>query len=446
VVRLRLLWLRILAALLVVAWVAATLVILVGYRPGGRFDAFVAAAPVGGVGAAAAAGLWPPLFRSSGATAAAIWLGVGTLLIVVPTIAELASRIGSAPGGPVLPSPEVVYAWLVAMGGTNLYCGLGVSRYIVGEGRDGTATRDEAAARDGTVVARRVAVGLAIAILLTGCAAVASGAAIVANEGTLAHRTPGASDWGPTDPGLTPPLCDGSLSAGASAVVEETASASAPLKAIGTASLSGIRSGSDSRWEVRVDGWPASDPAAGVAGRIGYRRVANQGWQNDEGGPWRPAPLDDASPTGPANPGSGPVSTLAPGQTPFVPPNTLDQSVIVAALPARLRLAADDLGLELIGGASARHCRLAVDGPTALAAFRPLRILAGQHILSNAPALEAWRGNLDWWVFGDGELGMAEVSVGGISPPGWPSVGIAGTLTARLTARARGSTQAISPP
>ncbi len=71
---------------------------------------------------------------------------------------------------------------------------------------------------------------------------------------------------------------------------------------------------------------------------------------------------------------------------------------------------AEDLGVELVEGARARHCRTAVDGPTALDTFLPLRWLAGGQLLTVTHPLTEWRGTLDWWVFTDGQLGQSTVS------------------------------------
>ena len=53
----------------------------------------------------------------------------------------------------------------------------------------------------------------------------------------------------------------------------------------------------------------------------------------------------------------------------------------------------EDLGIEIIEGARARHCRTFIDGPTALDAFLPLR-----------------------WLLAD----SSEVPAGAISLKGWP--------------------------
>ena len=76
-------------------------------------------------------------------------------------------------------------------------------------------------------------------------------------------------------------------------------------------------------------------------------------------------------------------------------------------------IVAEDLGIEVIEGAPARHCRTFMDGPTALDAFLPLRWLLDDGLARGATDVGRWRGEMDWWVFGDGELGRARVEVSG---------------------------------
>jgi hypothetical protein len=80
---------------------------------------------------------------------------------------------------------------------------------------------------------------------------------------------------------------------------------------------------------------------------------------------------------------------------------------------------AEDIGLEVVEGARARHCRIFVDGPTALSAFLPLRWLVSGTPTGLPTDLFAWRGDLDWWVFGDGQLGQAAIEVSGLRSDAW---------------------------
>ncbi|WP_410965293.1 hypothetical protein, partial [Salmonella sp. SAL4435] len=76
-----------------------------------------------------------------------------------------------------------------------------------------------------------------------------------------------------------------------------------------------------------------------------------------------------------------------------------------------------------------------VDGPTALAAFLPLRWLLDDGLAGGATDVGRWRGEMDWWVFGDGELGRARVEVSGSrADTGWRASGVRATLEAELEA------------
>jgi hypothetical protein len=62
-------------------------------------------------------------------------------------------------------------------------------------------------------------------------------------------------------------------------------------------------------------------------------------------------------------------------------------------------------------------------------------------------ALSRWRGEMDWWVFGDGELGMASVEISGSrGQTDWDSDGVRAVLEARLEAVDRDTRLDISAP
>ena len=61
----------------------------------------------------------------------------------------------------------------------------------------------------------------------------------------------------------------------------------------------------------------------------------------------------------------------------------------------------------IIEGARARQCRIAIDGPTFRAAFPQVAWLVGDADLAH------WRGQLDYWVFLDGQIGQIAGSVNG---------------------------------
>jgi hypothetical protein len=107
---------------------------------------------------------------------------------------------------------------------------------------------------------------------------------------------------------------------------------------------------------------------------------------------------------------------------------------------------AEDVGLELIQGAKARHCRTAIDGPTALRTLVPLRWLAGGDPVAVTATLVAWRGTLDWWVFADGQLGMATLVINGYPGDAWPTSGLQGEIRATMTAIDRAFAHVVRPP
>jgi hypothetical protein len=118
---------------------------------------------------------------------------------------------------------------------------------------------------------------------------------------------------------------------------------------------------------------------------------------------------------------------------------SLDLAVVEAALAPEQRTAAEDLGLVYVEGARARRCRIAVDGTVFRAAFPQVRWLVG------ATDLEVWRGDVDYWVFVDGELGRAEGRLGG---PGFEIApgDIRVDLATVLTATNRGDPVTVWPP
>jgi hypothetical protein len=87
--------------------------------------------------------------------------------------------------------------------------------------------------------------------------------------------------------------------------------------------------------------------------------------------------------------------------------DTLDLRATDTVLTQDARRAAEDRGLEFIEGARARHCRISIDGPSALAAFPQMVWFVG------VADLHRWRGELDFWVFADGELGQLSMIVNG---------------------------------
>lgn len=391
--RVRLFELRLLAAALTVLWAIGGGLVLLGYRPGGPLDIAVgvtAAIPVVVAGAALA---WPPVARGRGAFVSIAWLAIAAIVLLVPAIGSVVTQIVRRGPQTLLPSAEAIYPWVLALLTTSLFTGLGVGRRVLGE----TALRR-----------RRLVLGVVIATILTACTTVLFGSAAVANEAAIRDRPAGSSRFGPTDSAVEPPDCDAPIRVGTTARIEMTLEGEVDLRPIGGAQLSGQRSGDDFRWSANV----ATDRALGT---FGAARAADRAWTRTPRRGWTPtdaASLDEAA---------------------------LDARILAVALGAGVRAAAEDFGLEFIEGARARHCRIAVDGDTFRSTFPQVRWLVGEE------PMHRWRGQLDYWVFGDGQVGqvfgMINGEAGGIAPGK-----IQATVRTRLTATDRGSPVTVSPP
>src|SRR3974390_2016459 len=153
-----------------IVWLATVVALLLGYRPGGPLDGMVALGPALATAVAVASAAWPPIFRGRRAWQAVAWLGIGTLLVLLPTAADLISRLAAEGPAPLLPSPSSAYAWLVSLVGTALFSGLGVSRRMLAPDADRR---------------RGVALGIGIAAVTVGLAGSLSGAAGAANDDAL---------------------------------------------------------------------------------------------------------------------------------------------------------------------------------------------------------------------------------------------------------------------
>jgi hypothetical protein len=118
---------------------------------------------------------------------------------------------------------------------------------------------------------------------------------------------------------------------------------------------------------------------------------------------------------------------------------TVDLQALDVALTPAYRAAAEDHGIETIEGARARRCRIAIDGTTFGAAFPEIELLVGD------ADLHRWRGQLDYWIFLDGELGQVAGSANGEAAGIVPDA-LNGTIDLRLTATLRGHDSVIYPP
>lgn len=392
--RVRMFELRLIAAALTALWGLAAGLVLIAYHPGGPIDLVVGLAACLVVPIPAAALVWPPVARGPNAFAAVVWLGLIAGLLLVPSIGGVLNQLVA--GGPqtLLPSFEAAYAWILALLSTSLFTGIGLARRILG---GSSLRRDRLAAGTGLAFGGTLVVGLAFA------------GAAVANDVALRDTPAASSRFGPTRTDIAPPLCDGPLWAGTTARVDIVFGGDVDLRTIGTAHLSGTRSGQDVRWIADV----ATDRALGT---FAAARVGAQGWLLLPRGRWQPA---------------------APAAVADV---DLDTRILAAALMPAERTAAEDRGLEYVEGARARHCRIAVDGASFASGFPEIRWLAG-----DGADLHRWRGRLDYWVFLDGELGRVDGEIGG--PASALDVGgIAGIIRVTMTAVDRDVPMTISEP
>ncbi len=391
--RVRTIELRILGVALAGLWLAAFVLVLLGYRPGGPADAVVALALAGPIAVALAGVLWPPVARGDRAFAAITWLGLGAILMLLPSLVGVATQL--AGGGPqtLLPSAEAAYPWVLALLATGWFAGLGIARRRLGE----TAMRR-----------RRLVLGTAIGVVLVLVTGTTFTLAAVANELALGDRPAISSRFGPTEATTDLPECGGPLAAGATARVELRMDASVDDQRTGQVSIAGVRDGADVRWT----GFAA---ARANLGQHGVARIGDRAWVRLPRVPWT----------------SVPPETVA-GQD-------LDRQLVAVALTPENRTAAEDRGLAFIEGARARHCRITIEGGTLRAAMPSIDLLIGGADVSR------WRGDVDYWVFADGELGQADGQVSG------PATGLAedallATLRFRMTAVERGRPVSILPP
>ena len=375
---------RAIAAGLVACWTAAAALILLGYRPGGPADLLVGAAACPPILIALAAFVWPPVAAGDRIFAGLIWLGVGSLLVLTPALGLILGQLIA--GGPqtLLPSLEAAYPWFLGLLGTSLLAGFGIARRLLG----GRADRS-----------RRFARGSLIAVAMTATVGTLFAGAAIANELGIREAT---------GPDLEPRACDRPVAAAATARVGLTLDADVDGESLGSLEIGGARRGQDFRWQ----GFVASRVALGLLGeaRIGdlsWAYTANHGWERaDEG------------------------SVTATG---------LDVLVLGLVLDPDRLAAAESHGSTVFDGAVATRCRLAIDGATFRAAFPQSRWLIGD------VDLERWKGELDFWVFADGEVGRVAGSVNGQAGAFEPS-GVQGTLRATLTARDRGADHRVIPP
>jgi hypothetical protein len=362
------------AAALSAGWTLTAFLVLLAYRPGGPLDMVVGVAAGLPILVAVAGLVWPPVARSGRAFAGLVWLGLGTLLVLVPSMGGVLSQILARGPQTLLPSAEAAYPWALALFGTGLFSGLGVARAVLG----GTALRR-----------RRLVRGALIAVAATAAISLAFTGAAIGNELALRDRPAAGSRFGPVNPAIEPPTCAEPVRPAGSARVQIDLAGDVDRVPFGTVDLRGVRRGDDYRWLAYV----ATDRELG---QYGAARIGGAAWRLDPGLGWH---VDPSHAGGFA----------------------LDRAVLAAAVEAGARPASETLGIAFFEGARARHCRVAIDGPAFEAAFPEVRRLVGGVDLLH------WRGELDYWVFTDGELGRVSGSLSG------PASGIVdGGLQARV--------------
>lgn len=391
--RVRTFELRLIAFVLAMCWVVAAGLVLIGYRPGGPIDVAVGAAALLPAIVALAGVRWPPVARGERAFAAMVWLAAGSLLVLVPSIADVTGQLGARGVQTLLPSVEAAYPWILGLIGTCLFTGFGIARRRLGE----------AAMRR-----RRLVRGLTVATLLAAGTATGFAAVAMGNELALRDRIASSSRFGPTDVEREPPLCDGPMGIGPTARLGVRLEGTLDGRSMGSIELAGERDRADVRWIAYV----ATGRELGLHGAAS---IGSDTWLRQPFAGWRrstPAEIGDAD---------------------------LDLTVFRQALLPEARAAAESRGVGVIEGARARQCRIFIDGPTFRAAFPQVSWLLG------AADLARWRGQLDYWVFLDGQIGRITGSVNGDAADIQLGA-LQSTVRVELTATDRGSTVELTPP
>ena len=290
---------------------------------------------------------------------------------------------------------EAAYPWLLALTGTCLFAGLGLAR------RTPRARLSPPAEAHPRARPRRRS--------WRSSPARPSPARRSPTSSPCAIDRPSSSRFGPTDPERVPPPCDGPLRAGTTAQVQLDLSADIDQHPIGSATVAGSRSGTD----VRVAGRRRHRPGPRAVRRRPDRRSRLAAQPGGRLGVVRSGDGRAVHPR-PAGRGDG--------------PDRAD------------RTAAEDRGIEFIEGARARHCRIAIDGPTFEAAFPEIVWFADAR-----PDVHRWRGELDYWIFAR-RRGRADV--GGVNgdAAGIGADGLQGTIRATMIATDRDRPVSIAPP
>jgi hypothetical protein len=392
-VRVRTFELRLIALVLAGCWVLAAGLVLIGYRPGGPIDAAVGLAALLPAAVALAGVRWPPVARGDRAFTAMIWLAAGSLLVLVPSIADVTGQLGGRGVQTLVPSVEAAFPWILGRVGTSLFTGFGIARRLLGQ----------AAMRR-----RRLVRGITVAAALAVSSGLGFAAVALGNELALRDRVAASSRFGPTDIDREPPLCDREMGIGPSARLGVHFDGTLDGRSMGTIELAGERDRSDVRWLAYV----ATRRELGLHGAA---VIGASAWLREPFSGWRRSTVAEIGDPG------------------------LDLTAFRIALSPEARAAAESRGVSIIEGARSRQCRIAVDGPTFRAAFPQVAWMLGDADLAH------WRGQLDYWVFLDGQIGRIAVSVNGDAAD-IQTGALQATVRVELTATDRGTDLVLTPP
>jgi hypothetical protein len=392
-VRVRTFELRLIALALAACWIDAALLVLIAYRPGGPIDIAVGVAALVPAGIALIGVRWPPVARGDRAFAAMISLAAASLLVLVPSVADVTGQLGGRGAQTLLPSVEAAYPWVLGLIGTCLFSGFGLARRRLGE----SAMRQ-----------RRLVRGILLAGILTVGATLVFGSVAMGNELALRDRVAASSRFGPTGLGDDLPLCDAEMGIGPSARLGIEIDGTLDGRSMGSIALGGDRYRADVRWLAYV----ATSRELGIHGAA---IIGNDAWIRDPFTAWRRA-----------------TSSEVAGAD-------LDLTAFQVALTPEARAAAGTQGVGVIEGARARQCRILIDGPTFRAAFPQVEWLVGDADLAH------WRGELDYWVFLDGQIGRLAGSVNGDATD-IQTGALQATIRVDLTATDRGAVLPIVAP
>ena len=345
---------------------------------------------------ALAGAIWPPVARGDVAFPAIVWLGILALLCLVPSITGVVNQLLAFGSRTLLPSLEAAYPWLLALFATSLFSGFGIARRLQG----GTAMRR-----------RRLIAGTAIA----AGADAALGRRLRGRRGGQRRRAARPAGRRRRASGRPtgadqPPACDAAAdgrAVGAAQPPHELPPSTSARS--GRSMLTGVRVGRDFRWLAYV-------ATSRQLGQFGAARIGDQAWTIAPGTRWRAGRSRDGR--------RRHASTSRRSRSRS--PRTIGRRPRIAASRSSRARGPDAVGSRSTARSSRRRSRRS-------------RWLVG------GADLHRWRGQLDYWVFLDGQLGQVAGSINGEAAEIVPDA-LNGTIEVRLTATERGRDSFIYPP